>query len=265
MKEIKSCSCPRVRLVLLLLIAVGAFLFVCTPLAYPERYEMGRLLDLIPPDGSPEHYGNVVLRTAERDRKLPPAIFPHWLHRARYTCSVCHNELDFSLKWGETPITRESYLAGRYCGACHNGETAFTVKDQEPRFCERCHLMDKRALDVRFRKFSSDLPEANNGNKLDWVRALEEGLITTQKTFYDDGQFLPLPKNLQRPLTIKGASLTSETIFPHRQHAAWIDCSGCHPGIFNIKEKRNRPLFHGKEPVRLVLRHLPPASLLFHV
>jgi c(7)-type cytochrome triheme protein len=26
-------------------------------------------------------------------------------------------------------------------------------------------------------------------------------------------------------------------IFPHNKHTAWLDCSDCHPYIFNIKKK----------------------------
>lgn len=213
------------------------FLLVRTPAAFPmERYEMGRLLDLIPPDGPPERYGNVVMRTGERERSLPPAVFPHWLHRARYNCTVCHSDLGFSMSRGETSITREDYLAGRYCGACHDGTTAFTAEDQEPRYCDRCHLKDQGALDAQFRKFSSALPESGYGNKIDWVRALEKGLIAPKKTLQSDSPPLALPKNLERPLALKGTSFT-ETFFPHQQHLAWIDCSGCHPEIFNIQKK----------------------------
>lgn len=64
---------------------------------------------------------------------LPPSVFPHWLHRARYTCSVCHPQ-PFAMEAGSTQVTMNEIQVGRSCGACHDGSAAFGVME-----CNRCH------------------------------------------------------------------------------------------------------------------------------
>jgi c(7)-type cytochrome triheme protein len=79
-------------------------------------------------------YADVVLnRTAEKNG-MRPVIFPHWFHRLRFTCNVCHNETGFKLKAGSNDITMGAIVEGRFCGMCHNGEIAWT-----PDHCHRCH------------------------------------------------------------------------------------------------------------------------------
>jgi c(7)-type cytochrome triheme protein len=66
---------------------------------------------------------------------IEPAIFPHWVHRTRYRCYVCHPAL-FAMELGANPITMDALNKGEYCGACHNGRIAFDVDFQS---CARCH------------------------------------------------------------------------------------------------------------------------------
>jgi c(7)-type cytochrome triheme protein len=43
------------------------------------------------------------------------------------------------MKKGKTgPFTMAAMGEGKLCGACHDGKTAFTVKDQAN--CSRCHV-----------------------------------------------------------------------------------------------------------------------------
>ncbi|HEY6871969.1 MAG TPA: c(7)-type cytochrome triheme domain-containing protein [Geobacteraceae bacterium] len=202
-----------------------------------ERYELGKVLGTIPPNGPPEHYGNVTLRKKSVQAGMPPVVFPHWAHRARYTCRVCHYELQISQRRNDTGISRAANLAGHYCGACHNGKTAFSVKDEQPRQCERCHMKSLQGLDARFRAFAANLPAAELGNGIDWARALDEGDIQPQNTLSRDYAPLPLPENLQKPLKLETTSPRSDVTFSHEEHYAELDCSSCHPEIFNIKKK----------------------------
>ena len=66
---------------------------------------------------------------------IPAAIFPHWVHRVRYRCSVCHPKI-FEMKLGANPITMDAIGKGQFCGQCHNGRTSFQVDFQN---CTRCH------------------------------------------------------------------------------------------------------------------------------
>lgn len=206
------------------------------PLPAMEREEFGELLQIIPPDGLPSRYGDIFLRPPRGEGKMPPVLFPHWLHRARYTCNVCHAELGFSMAGGETRISRADYLAGRYCGVCHDGKTAFSGRLSKEKHCERCHVEKKGALDKRFREFAKDLPVSGFGNQIDWVKALEEGLIRPKGFLKEWRKSIPLPSHLKKPMMLKASSPRSESPFPHQQHVAWIECSGCHPSIFDIKK-----------------------------
>ena len=71
----------------------------------------------------------------EGSESFPPSIFPHWVHRIRYRCYVCH-PAPFAMQQGENPVTMEKINKGEYCGACHNGKIGFKV---EFTTCARCH------------------------------------------------------------------------------------------------------------------------------
>lgn len=66
----------------------------------------------------------------------PPdaALFSHWEHDS-YTCVSCHPSAFPQRKVG---FTHEDMAAGRFCGSCHNGRTAFAPKDKGVG-CETCH------------------------------------------------------------------------------------------------------------------------------
>ncbi|MDH3426935.1 MAG: hypothetical protein OEM23_00740, partial [Gemmatimonadota bacterium] len=66
---------------------------------------------------------------------LPPSVFPHWVHRIRFQCRVCHLEL-FEPRLGANDITMAAIDEGRFCGRCHDGDTAFDVSFDS---CQRCH------------------------------------------------------------------------------------------------------------------------------
>jgi len=65
----------------------------------------------------------------------PPAVFPHWFHRIRFKCYACHPAL-FEMKAGANPITMAAIREGKFCGACHDGTTAWAVTFEN---CSRCH------------------------------------------------------------------------------------------------------------------------------
>lgn len=79
-------------------------------------------------------YGDVILNTLAESEDVSPVIFPHWFHRIRFRCSVCHVELEFEMKAGATEITMASVSDGRFCGACHDGEIAWDAAN-----CDLCH------------------------------------------------------------------------------------------------------------------------------
>ena len=79
-------------------------------------------------------YGDVVLNKRAEKEGVKPVVFPHWFHRLRFTCDVCHNENGFKMRAGSNDITMADIVDGKYCGMCHNNEIAWS-----PEFCYRCH------------------------------------------------------------------------------------------------------------------------------
>ena len=95
-----------------------------------DRFELAQTMRMIPPNGPAERYGDVSFERSSRGR-LPAAVFPHWLHRAQFTCRVCHQELKFAMSSGQTRMSRAALIGGRFCGACHNGDQAFSLRPKE--------------------------------------------------------------------------------------------------------------------------------------
>lgn len=51
-------------------------------------------------------------------------------------CMDCHQDT-FEQKKGSAKMTMAEMNEGKWCGKCHNGDTAFSTKD--PRSCMTCH------------------------------------------------------------------------------------------------------------------------------
>lgn len=79
-------------------------------------------------------YGDIVLNRASEANDVNPVIFPHWFHRIRFQCRVCHTEIGFKMRAGSNPITMSAISKGEYCGACHNGRVAWDTEN-----CVLCH------------------------------------------------------------------------------------------------------------------------------
>lgn len=79
-------------------------------------------------------YGDVVLNNYAEAAGMRPAVFPHWFHRIRFRCKVCHADLGFKMKAGGNEINMAKIIDGQYCGACHNGEVAWSIEN-----CDLCH------------------------------------------------------------------------------------------------------------------------------
>ena len=85
------------------------------------------------PDAQAE-YGDVVINNHSDKAGMRPVIFPHWFHRMRFRCKVCHADLEFKFKAGGNDINMVKIIDGQFCGACHNGEVAWSVEN-----CNLCH------------------------------------------------------------------------------------------------------------------------------
>jgi c(7)-type cytochrome triheme protein len=79
-------------------------------------------------------YGDVVINNYSDEAGMRPVIFPHWFHRIRFRCKVCHADLGFKFQAGGNEINMLKIIDGEYCGACHNGDIAWSVEN-----CDLCH------------------------------------------------------------------------------------------------------------------------------
>lgn len=189
----------------------------------------------------PHDYGNVVMTNFSEKNKMAPVVFNHWLHRAKYTCRLCHVDLGFAMEANSTGVKEDDNKKGFYCGACHNEKEAFgpvTKKalSEEVKNCDRCHSYGKKVVfEKDFYKFTTDFPHERFGNGIDWEKAENEGKIKLS-------DFLEGITIKKKPLVIpQDAEVKAQTtgmpdiIFSHKKHAVWSGCELCHPDIFGVK------------------------------
>lgn len=79
-------------------------------------------------------YGDIVLNKRAHAEGMRPVVFPHWFHRIRFRCKVCHHELGFKMRAGANDILMTDIIDGKYCGMCHDGDVAWSTDR-----CDLCH------------------------------------------------------------------------------------------------------------------------------
>ena len=86
------------------------------------------------PNDTRAEYGDVVINNYSTAAGMRPVVFPHWFHRARFRCKVCHADLGIKFEAGGNQINMLKIIDGQYCGACHDGGLAWSVEN-----CNLCH------------------------------------------------------------------------------------------------------------------------------
>lgn len=77
----------------------------------------------------------------------------------------------------------------------------------------------------------SRLPADSAGNKVDWIRAFEDGYIRPRSSLRDEKPV----KLLDSDILLNNTGSLPRVLFPHRQHTQWLDCNNCHEKIFKSK------------------------------
>ena len=77
-------------------------------------------------------------KTLEFDGKAAgKVIFDGKIHADKgLKCDACHTKI-FKMKKGTAKMTMADINAGKFCGECHNGKTAF--KSSDAANCAKCH------------------------------------------------------------------------------------------------------------------------------
>lgn len=189
----------------------------------------------LPPLPEPQDYGDILMDRVSSVAGAKPVFFSHWRHRIKYSCRVCHFELDIAFTNGETQITEEDNRNGLFCGACHDGKVAFGHTEEH---CGRCHTGMIISHQEEFLEFSQKVKEAPFGNQLNWVDAVESGAVNPVYSIYNQDE---KPLGYDQKLELKADwAFVPPAYFDHKTHTRWLDCANCHPDIFNVQKKTTK-------------------------
>jgi c(7)-type cytochrome triheme protein len=192
----------------------------------------------------PYDFGRVTIDNYSEKMGLAPVQFDHWQHRAKFTCRLCHMDIGFAMKAGDSKIHAADNMRGYFCGTCHNGKSMYGDKKifeacsrdflkEDRKRCERCHEAapnPKREKD--FEQFAEMLPRARYGNGIDWEKAEELGQI--KPIDFIEGvsikrSSLAVQKDFALNPRVEGMP---DIIFSHKKHTVWNGCEVCHPELF---------------------------------
>lgn len=192
----------------------------------------------------PDEFGRVIINNNSEKAGLAPVVFNHWLHRSKFTCRLCHVDVGFAMKAGNTGIKAADNARGFYCGSCHNGKKSAdnvqmfeacskTAAPADKTRCMRCHSLGKNVTPkYDFAEFTAGLPKGRFGNGIDWEKAEETGVI--KPVDYLEGvsikrKAITAQKDFALSPKLEGMP---EIIFSHKKHTLWNGCELCHPEIF---------------------------------
>ena len=81
------------------------------------------------------------------------------------------------------------------------------------------------------------LSKSNDGNRVDWVRSLNDHSINPRFD-RNDASVAPMVMDMNIVREVKGSM--PDVVYPHKQHTQWLDCSNCHPAIFIPQKGANQ-------------------------
>jgi c(7)-type cytochrome triheme protein len=185
----------------------------------------------------PFEFGRVIINNYSERSHISPVVFDHWLHRAKFTCRLCHVDIGFAMTAEATDIRATDNINGYYCGSCHNGEKAFSSCQYDSvvdaNTCKRCHSLGKKvAQKYDFKEFVKGWPKERLGNGVDWEKAEKEGKINPVD--FLEGVSIKRDKLVDQKDFKLGSKVEGmpDIIFSHEKHTIWNGCELCHPEIF---------------------------------
>lgn len=175
------------------------------------------------------------------------SVFSHSLHLdMSFSCTDCHKKI-FIPGPNRVSHTMLDMEQGKSCGACHNGKTAFSVKND----CQKCH---KNVVDIKFKAFDARFShnshlkmfkcdECHSGIFVGGVRSIRYSMPDMEKgkscgACHDGKTAFAVTGSCEKchlssppnpVFKIKDAGTVS---FSHSRHNSKYACSQCHNQIF---------------------------------
>lgn len=187
-------------------------------------------------------------------RPLKAVVFSHKAHTEDIGlhCKWCHEEtfeMEALKMQDQAAFNMESLCNEKYCGACHNGDVAFSTTTQ----CARCHI-GKMAYEelVRQGKVKADKtvptpaqetvarkPKVTGDEDLTEsveraTRSSSSGQSTALKQMIKSGHY-------PGAISLEPSEGAAPVIFNHRSHTERQQqrCIECHPKVFKMKTIEN--------------------------
>lgn len=178
-----------------------------------------------------EFYGNILIDRTSSANNVKAVVFPHWIHRIKYTCRVCHFEIGFNMEKNTTETSCSQNKEGQFCGTCHNGKISFAFLEEN---CAKCHTSDIFLFKEKFLEFKKSL-KINQKERINWDFILEKKMISPRDFLnINPSKKMEFDKTLELEAEFH---IIPPAVFSHKSHRKWLDCNSCHPDIFNIKKK----------------------------
>jgi c(7)-type cytochrome triheme protein len=195
------------------------------------------------PPPEPWLYGKVVL--GGEGAREGGVVFDHWLHRAKFTCRVCHVDIGFAMQANGTGVKAQSNREGFHCGACHDGRKTFegTVlfaaacsEGKGESDCARCHEAGKSGVRrYAYKEFTGKFPKDVYG--IDWEKTENLGIIRPAD-FVEGVSVRKAEMKGRADFGMKPKySFVHPVGFSHEKHTVWNGCELCHPEIFPTAKK----------------------------
>ena len=85
------------------------------------------------------------------------------------------------------------------------------------------------------------LPADTAGNRVNWIRALQDGYIRPRSRLKEDRQV----EVLDTDILMRTNGGIPRVLFPHKAHTEWLDCGNCHERPF-LSETGANPVTMGR-------------------
>jgi len=187
--------------------------------------------------------------------------FSHDIHTGMFGCNECHPGV-FKAKANSNKVGMKKMEAGASCGACHDGDTAFSVKGD----CGSCHTgavnLVIQTENVGGVSFSHDIHTGMfgcgechpgifkakaNSNKVG-MKKMEAG--ESCGACHDGDTAFSVASDCTKchagDILYKNADAGNIT-FPHEAHIAMFGCDECHPEPFKAKRGANKATMEDME------------------